>query len=873
MKNIRRMIAAVTAAAMTAPMCAAVQADAASGVVINEVCTQNKSGFTDSTGAAPDWIELYNPGSVPVELAGYGLSDTPGQPAFTFPEGASIGAGEYLIVIADKGESSGSEYRTGFGLSKSGDTLVFTDPSGNAEDTVQIPALSEDVSYGRSPDGSFTVMTPSPGTVNDRAAAVPVLSLAPGFYPAQDGLSLTIDCTDTVYYTLDSSDPVTSPTAMVYSGAIPMYDRSQEENVYSKYQHEDNSPYSITLLTRFTASNAKFDKATVVRAAAKSADGSFSPVVTATYFIMPQDKLDYYSEIPVVSLVTDPSNLFDKDKGIYVCGQQYLDWKSSPEYNPQKSEWDTDNAANFFSKGKEWEREANVTVFRSGEQDISQNMGIRIKGASTRNAQAKSFNVYARSSYGDSKLNYDLIEGNTAADDGKEIKKYDSFSLRSVTWVDRMREAVIRPALKDIPALAGYDSNRCMLFLDGELWGMYDIIEKSSDYYIQSNYGIPAENVAMVKNGELEEGVDSDLEELKALSKFCEKNDMSVQSNYDYVASKVDIESLIDCYAAGLYLGTWDWPNHNYLMWRNNGSVIEGNPYSDGKWRCGAFDFDYAAGLTYASYGGVEGYAHDSFQKFDSAKNGFPSAIFTAMLENSTFRQRFADTFCSFAYSVFDAQKMKSIIEDQENRYMKYMTMCGWRWNNGTPGSGFDKFVNDQGVYYSKELAKMTTFFEKRADYAIEDMRSYLGIHDNNATVTVTKQGMGTVTAGTEEAVFADTVWTGSFPTGTTVTLTAKAAPGYRFEGWSGAVTSAEETVTVTADKAASLVCRFTKAEAVQGDINLDGAVNSGDLVLLSRYLLGASGFSAEQWAAADLSGDKRADTFDLVLLRTILIG
>lgn len=199
--------------------------------------------------------------------------------------------------------------------------------------------------------------------------------------------------------------------------------------------------------------------------------------------------------------------------------------------------------------------------------------------------------------------------------------------------------------------------------------------------------------------------------------------------------------------------------------------------------------------------------------------------------------------------------------------------MCGWRWNNGTPGSGFDKFVNDQGVYYSKELAKMTTFFEKRADYAIEDMRSYLGIHDNNATVTVTKQGMGTVTAGTEEAVFADTVWTGSFPTGTTVTLTAKAAPGYRFEGWSGAVTSAEETVTVTADKAASLVCRFTKAEAVQGDINLDGAVNSGDLVLLSRYLLGASGFSAEQWAAADLSGDKRADTFDLVLLRTILIG
>ena len=874
MKNAKRVLAAVLAAAMTAPACVAAPALAASGVLINEVCTQNKNCYTDSNGEASDWIELYNPAGSAVDLSGYGLSDSPDTVRYTFPQGASIPAGGYLVIAAAKGEGGSNEYRTGFSLSKSGETLILTDAAGGVIERIDIPALAEDETYGRSPDTEgFTVMKPSPGASNYKAASVPEFSLAPGFYPAQDGLTLSIDCTDTVYYTLDSSDPTNSSTAQEYSDAIPMYDRSTEENVYSKYQHQDNSPYSITLQTRFMANSAKFDKATVVRAVSKSADGTYSPVVTATYFVMPQDKIDFYSQIPVVSLVTDPANLFDKDKGIYVCGQQYLDWKNSPQYNPAKSEWDTDNVANFFSKGKEWEREASVTLFRDGEQGFSQNMGIRIKGASTRNSQTKSFNVYARSEYGDSKLNYDLIEGNAAVDDGKEIKKYDSFSLRAVAWVDRMREAVIRPALKDIPALAGYDSNRCMLFLDGELWGMYDIIEKSSDYYIQSNYGIAAEDVALVKNGELEEGTDADLEELEALSEFCEKNSMTVQSNYDYVASKVDIESLIDCYAVGLYLGTWDWPNHNYLMWRSNGQQKDGNPYSDGKWRCGSFDFDYAAGLTYASFGGVEGYAHDSFRKFDKSKDDFPSPIFTSLLKNDSFRQRFADTFCSLAYSVFESQKMKSIIADQESKYLKYMVMCGWRWNNGDPRGGYDQFSAEQGSYYSKELAKMATFFEKRADYAIEDMREYLGIHGDNATITVTRKGSGTITAGTAEAVFSDSVWTGTYSDGSEVTLTAKPASGYRFDGWSGAVTSSDETVKVKAGKGVALTCTFTKLEAVRGDINGDGSANTADLVLLSKYLLGASEFSKAEWKAADLNSDGAADTFDLAFLRNIVTG
>ena len=249
----------------------------------------------------------------------------------------------------------------------------------------------------------------------------------------------------------------------------------------------------IKLSQYYEANPEKFDKATIVRAVSKSPDGSFGRVISKTYFVMSDEKLEYYSGIPVVSLVTDPDNLFGKDNGIYVAGQQSIDPANSSGYS-----------ANFYSTGKEWEREADITYFRNGDLGFTQKMGIRIRGASTRNNQAKSFNLYARSKYGDSKLDYKLIDDNRSAVDGKTIKRYDSFGLRAVTWIDRLRERVVHSSLRDIPALATYDSDRCMLFIDGELWGMYEITEKASDYYIQSNYGVPSENVTLIKNGELE---------------------------------------------------------------------------------------------------------------------------------------------------------------------------------------------------------------------------------------------------------------------------------------------------------------------------------------------------------------------------------
>lgn len=877
MSFTKKIVSLVSAASMASALVSAVPsvyAEDSSALLINEICTQNKTSYTDSYGKASDWIELLNAGSSAMDISGYGLSDDPAAGAvFSFPSGTVLGAGQRILVIASKEPSIGSELHTGFSLSKSGDTVILYDKSGNAVQTVEIPSLKEDETYGRAPDGgsSFAKMEATPLAENKSAVAEPVFSMTSGFYGNTDNLALSLSSEDTIYYTLDSTDPTTSETAKVYSADIPLYDRSSEPNVYSKYQH-DNTAQSIILSTNYKASSALFDKATVVRAAAKSADGRFSPVVTNTYFVMPQDKLKFYTDIPVVSMVTDPDNLFDPDKGIYVCGNQFLEWKKN---NPGafKSEWDADNVANFFSKGKAWERPASITLFENGELGFSQEMGIRIKGASTRNSQSKSFNIFARSEYGDSKLNYTLLEDNVSKITGKKVKKYDSFSLRAVGWVDRMRELAVTDPLKKLDNLATYDSRRCMLFIDGELWGMYDLMEKCSDYYIQSNYDIPAENAAIIKNGELEEGTDADYDEIEDISDYCEKNDLSRNEAYEYVASRIDIDSIILHYCAGLYLGTWDWPNYNYMMWKNKGEPIEGNPYSDGKWRFGTFDLDYSAGLTYASFGGVQGYAHDSFRKMDKSVNDTPTTIFHALLDNEEFRNRFAATFSSFATDVYEPEKMVAIIDSQEQQYMPYMVMMSWRWNSGTPKKDYSGYSADETVYYHKELNTMRDFFRNRPEYAMKFMKEYLGLSSETAFLTVKADNGGTIRLNGSILSLSEGKWSGSLKKGDKVTVSAAPDTGYTFGGWTGAVTSSDTEISFTVQNDSVISCAFVTNSFEKGDLNSDGSVNVADMLLLQKHILGNQSFDEEIWNRADMDGDSCVDSLDMVLLRKKVIA
>ena len=237
---------------------------------------------------------------------------------------------------------------------------------------------------------SYELIEESKEIINENQTFIkpPSFSRISGFYPDNFKLILSSEENSTIYYTDDSSDPKNSTTVKEYKDYILIYDKTQEPNIYSEFKK--------IVFNEYNPPNYPLDKAMIIRAVSKNSNGEFSEIHSETYFITTGD-LYKYQDLTVISLVTNPVNLFDPDFGIYVSGTMHE--KSS-------------NKANYKMQGRDWERESFVTIFEKGEIILQQNLGIRIKGTATRKSPGKSFNLYARKEYGKSKIELDLIKDN-----------------------------------------------------------------------------------------------------------------------------------------------------------------------------------------------------------------------------------------------------------------------------------------------------------------------------------------------------------------------------------------------------------------------------------------------------------------------------
>lgn len=151
------------------------------GPVLNEVLARNDRAVLSPWGNYADFVELFNGGGSPVNLAGMALGKS-GEfaDAWKFPAGASIPAGGHLVIWCDSARaastSAAGPHNTGFALAgESGDVVLFN-TAGQPVNKVGYGFQIKDQSIGLLSGDWQLLALPTPGAANTPAAPLGSLS-------------------------------------------------------------------------------------------------------------------------------------------------------------------------------------------------------------------------------------------------------------------------------------------------------------------------------------------------------------------------------------------------------------------------------------------------------------------------------------------------------------------------------------------------------------------------------------------------------------------------------------------------------------------------------------------------------------------------
>ena len=634
------------------------------------------SEFGGSTGSvASDWVEIYNSTGSAVNLGGYGISNNPKNPAkWVFPD-ISIEPGEYLLLYAtgsaDKAQKK--NLKLNFCISSTGEALFFFDPNGKLIDKLSAGRMRSGQSYGRDgSDNRYYYADPTPGAPNGKGyegiTQLPAFSVTPGIYDNAVTVAITAGEGETIRYTTDCTTP--NASSEVYSGELSI------------------------------------SKNSVIRAAAFR-DGYLSgDVATATYLFR-SDGVNH--ALPVVTLVTDPDNLWNSKTGIYATGDQfdpeaelYADTLKSATYYQAK--FATEEQVDTI-----WEKPAAFSLFDdSGRQVFTQNVGIRIAGSFGRGRAQKGFNVIARKEYGKGSMEYPFFQN-------RPYKEYKAVVLRAGAQDQnrsKIRDELASGLLEGTDINILYQAYRpTVLYLNGEYWGVYFLKEKRNRFFVAQHENTE-NNVDMDIGKGFKQLTYGDNSDWVNLYEYATTHDLSASDAYNYVAERMDVDSFMDYMIAQIYTGNTD--TYNFQYYRLKG----------GKWKFIFYDFCW----------GFQSPGHETlaFRMGKTPSDVCSAKLFSAMLQNKGWKDSFCRRFAELLNTAFTPERVTGLI-DQLYGYVEPEIKREREKFNKDTFMGVKQPSTNLGTYegFQSEISKLKDFAQRRPEELKRQLQSNLGLSDS----------------------------------------------------------------------------------------------------------------------------------------------
>ncbi len=579
-------------------------------------------------------------------------------------------------------------------------------------------------SWGRQLDGTgnfcfFNLPTPNNSnnfsTCFSGYSSLLSFSKQPGFYSTsqQVGIEHTSGESGTIRYTTDGSEPTTlSP---VYSGPI-------------------------TLLQ------------TGVLRARNFSGGSLLPskTISGTFFI------NESSTLSVVSLITNNEHLFDDNSGIYMLGPN-ADSSQIPFFG-----------ANFWMG---WSRPAYVEMFEKDKSfAFSLEASIKIQGNYSKAWPQRGFTVRAKDDFNNTWIDYPIFPD-------KNIKRYKSFNIRNAgsDWnTCHFRDRLIQKTVHKHTAIDIMDGRPCVLFINGQYWGVYELRERQDENYIAGNHNMLPENIDLLSyDGNVITGNNQAFFDMVS---YTLNNNVENSSVYDSIQRMLDIKNFVDYIATETYNVNVDWLGsytNNIKYWR------PANP--PGKWRYILWDTDLSMGLLmpFSNNGPTTNLLANTI---DPTKWNPHSAMLKQLLKNSDFKKYFINRYADLINTIWHPNSYTYQTDLIVLEMLPEMEKHFLRWGYQSPAPGFIGSANNVSEW-SQNINALKIFINVRPNFAQNHIQAQF-----NLTKKVS------VTLKTEPAdageIFLNTIqpepipWQGIYFDGNPIQMTATPKKGYVFQYW-----------------------------------------------------------------------------------------
>ncbi len=213
-------------------------------------------------------------------------------------------------------------------------------------------------------------------------------------------------------------------------------------------------------------------------------------------------------------------------------------------------------------------------------------------------------------------------------------------------------------------------SLNCLVYVNGEYWGVYDLREKVDDndftrfYYDQRRkYKGSEEYVQFLKTWggtQAKYGEQRAINDWNSIRNFVLQNDMGDESNYQIAEEALDFTSIIDHFVSNSFIVSRDWLNYNTGWWRGLDPSGEAQ-----KWRYIMWDMEAAFGH-YTNWTGLPnpGVTAPPCQAENlTVGNGHAQMLKKLIDENPEMRRRYVTRYIDLLNTKFSEENLLHVLD------------------------------------------------------------------------------------------------------------------------------------------------------------------------------------------------------------------